>query len=1123
MADFNDSLFVFRDEGGRRWTRLRLFLLLATLLLFLGTVFFVRYLITTPHLQQPAEVQQLRNHLSAAKQVQGHSAGFITAQPLWLRFSKARKQQKDPLAPAGPLPAPAPDHAAPPGEVRLGFYVGWDPGSYDSLRAHAGELTHVSPEWLTVVDGEGKLRVNPDRKMLEVAEDNHLVVLPLLNNLVDNTWEPEAVEGLINGPPTRQEDFISTLLQHLDEADAGGILIDWNELDPAYRQSLTLFLSRLATALHAREMQLWLCIPMGLDLKTFDLEALAPVVDRFVAMLHDENSESDPPGPIASQPWFEGWLRTVLGYGHPGQWITAIGAYGYDWTKGRKKADAVGFADALSHAGRAGLQECRSETPSYNPHFSYMDGDTEHEVWFLDGITFLNQMRVSRDLRAGGIAISRLGTEDPALWQALALNPSGPVAAGALNPLRTLLPADAVAQVGKGNFLTIEDSLAKGYREVEVDSTGQATTVYRLFPTYRTIVHQGKGQAEEVAISFDDGPDQNWTPAILDILKAKGVKGSFFMVGERMEEHPALVQRILREGHDIGVHTYTHPNLAEVSGERARLELNATQRLMETITGHSTFLFRPPYHADSQPHAPDELTPVQIAQALGYLTVASDIDPEDWSQPGVDTIVQRVKEQRPWGNIILLHDAGGDRGQTIEALPLIIDYLKTRGDRIVSLGQLLGIPVSPFMQPLPKNQQSFLSLIGNSGFRLLHVVGELCWAFMIVATVLVTLRTLLVALLAQFHRCKPVTFPHDGTIFQPPITIVLAAYNEEKVIGRTLDALLQADYPGHMELIVIDDGSNDRTAAVVTEISGHDSRIRLLRQENRGKARALRVGFQAATHEIIVTLDADTIFQQDTISILVRAMRDQKIGAVSGRVQVGNQQSLVARFQALEYTCGFNLDRRAYQQLNCITVVPGAASAWRKSAVMAAGGISSDTLAEDTDLTLSLHRAGYRIGYAPQAVAWTEAPETYGALLKQRFRWAFGTLQCLWKHRDLVGNPRYKALGWFSLPAIWFFQILLVAIGPVVDGFLLFSLFFGLGSAILFYLLIFLVMDLLLAALACRMEGEPLRYAWRIVPMRFLYRPLLAWVVWKSIIRAAKGALVGWGKLERTASSIIRT
>lgn len=1120
MADLDDSLFIFRDEGGKRWPRLRLVLMLASLLFFLGAVLFVRFLIITPQLQLPAAVQQLRAHLRSGVQQDNLTSPAAPA-PLWLRFSKTKG-----LSPASsPSKKPAAlevmDTAA---EVRLGFYVSWDPASYESLLAHAGQLTHVSPEWLTIVDGEGTLQVKSDRQMLEVAKDNEIILLPLLRNLVGDTWQPEAVEGLINGPQARQDRFIALLLDHLLEAGAGGVLIDWNQIDPAYQQSLTLLLSRLADALHRQEMQLWLCIPVGLELKAFDLETLATVVDRFVAVLHDENSEVDPPGPIASQPWFDGWLQTLLAYGKPSQWVIALGAYGYDWAQGQIQAQTIGFADIMTRAGRAGLHDCRSRQPLYNPHFSYMDNDTEHTVWFLDGVTFFNQVCSARRLHAGGIAVSRLGSEDPAIWQVLPLARPVPVLSAALDFLRPLVPKNTVSQLGSGNYLIIEDNRANGYREIAVDADGKLTLTYTAFPSYTTISHQGQGQPGDVAISFDDGPDPEWTPAILDILRDRGVKASFFMVGERMEKNPELVERIVRDGHEIGVHTYTHPNLAEVSDERARLELNATQRLIETITGRSTFLFRPPYNADSQPHSPAELVPIQIAQGLGYLTVSSDIDPEDWSRPGVDAIVQRVKEQRLQGNVILLHDAGGNRSQTIAALPLIIDYLQVRGDRLVPLGQLLGASTASLMPPLPENHQSLLRMIGDSGFRLMHVVGQLGWAFMIVATILITLRTLIVAVLAQSHRHRPVSSPAASALTsQPPISIVIAAYNEEKVIGRTLESLLRTDYRGTIELIVVDDGSTDRTASLVAEVAAQDSRLRLLRQNNQGKARALRAGFHTAAHEIIVTLDADTLFRPDTIIHLVQSMQDERIGAVSGHVKVGNKQTLVARFQDLEYTCGFNLDRRAYHQLNCITVVPGAVSAWRRTAVMAAGGISSDTLAEDTDLTLSLHRAGYRIAYAPRAVAWTEAPDNYSALAQQRFRWAFGTLQCLWKHRDLVGNPKYKALGWFSLPSIWLFQILLVAVSPVIDGLLVFSLFFGMQFSILLYLCAFLAMDLLLAALACWMEGDSLRAAWRILPMRFIYRPLLAWVIWKSIIRAAKGALVGWGKLERSASITLKT
>ena len=1118
MAELDDSLFIFRDKAGKRWPRLRFLLLVCSLISFLAAVLFVWFLLITPQLKLPLAVQELRAHLRSGMQLQGRPAGADAPAQLWLRFSKNRGLSTAAQPPRVPGTAFSENNPEIP-EIRLGFYVSWDPGSHDALLAHGEQLTHVSPEWLTLVDGEGNLEVKTDQQLLETARDKNIIVLPLLRNLVGDEWQPEAVEGLLNGPEERQDRFIARLLDHLREAEAGGVLIDWNLIDPAYRQQLTQLLDRLAAALHRQEMQLWLCIPVGLELKLFDLEALSPIVDRFVALLHDENSESDPPGPIASQPWFDGWLQTLLAYGNPSQWVIAIGVYGYDWAQGEKEARVISFADVMTLAGRAGLQECRSRSPLYHPSFSYMDNDTEHLVWFLDGVTFANQARAARALHAGGIAVSRLGAEDPALWDVFSLAAAGPVSAAAQNLLRPLIPHDAVAQIGSGNFLMVEDNQARGYRETAVDSAGRLEAAYKLFPSYTTISHQGKGRPDEVALSFDDGPDSEWTPVILDILKARGVKASFFMVGDRMEEHPDLVERIQREGHEIGVHTYTHPNLAEVSEERARLEFNATQRLIEAITGNSTFLFRPPYNADSRPHAPAELAPVKIAQRLGYLTVASDIDPEDWSRPGAEVIVQRVKDQRGQGNVILLHDSGGNRSETVAALPLIIDYLQVRGDRIVSLSRLLGAPAATLMPQLPKNQQPLLRLVGDSGFRILHLIGELSWAFMIVATALVTLRTLAVALLAQWNRYRAVAASPaavDGG--QPPVSIVIAAFNEEKVIGRTLENLRHTDYSGEMEIIVVDDGSTDRTAEVAAGIAAEESRLQLIRQPNLGKARALRAGFQAAAHEIIVTLDADTLFQPDTIPQLVRQMGDEKMGAVSGHVKVGNLRTAVARFQDLEYTCGFNLDRRAYEQLNCITVVPGAASVWRRSAVMAAGGISSDTLAEDTDLTLSLHRAGYRIGYAPQAIAWTEAPETWTTLARQRFRWAFGTLQCLWKHRDLVGGSRNRALGWFSLPSIWFFQILLVAISPLVDGLLIFSLFFGLGLPILFYLVVFLAMDLLLAGLACWMEAEPLRHAWRILPMRFLYRPLLAWVVWKSLIRAAKGALVGWGKLERSAS-----
>jgi cellulose synthase/poly-beta-1,6-N-acetylglucosamine synthase-like glycosyltransferase len=527
-------------------------------------------------------------------------------------------------------------------------------------------------------------------------------------------------------------------------------------------------------------------------------------------------------------------------------------------------------------------------------------------------------------------------------------------------------------------------------------------------------------------------------------------------------------------------------------------------------------LFRPPYAADTSPAQISELLPLQVAEELNYLVVMENIDPQDWAKPGADIILQRVKQQRRDGSIILLHDAGGDRSQTVAALPHILDWLHTRGDAVVPLSTLLGTTHDALMPPLQGSNPSLTRLVSSTGFHIFHAAEEFLWAFMIVATALVVARTLIVIWLAYRFRRGP-----RGD-FAEPVSVVMAAYNEGKVIDGTLRSLLDADYKGEVEIIVVDDGSRDDTAAEVQKIVSVDARVRLLQQENRGKARALQRALAAVRHRVVVFIDADTHFQRDTLSSLLEPFADKNVAAVSGHAKVGNLRTFIARCQALEYTCGFNLDRRAYTRWNCITVVPGAISAIRKNAIDQAGGLSLETLAEDTDLTLALHKDRQRIVYVPQAIAWTEAPESVRTLARQRFRWAYGTLQCLWKHRDMVFNWNYRALGWFSLPSIWFFQIILIAVTPMVDLFLLGSLPFGAWRALLPFVITFLSMDVILATLACILEREPILRAWRILPMRLIYRPMLSYCIWKAILRAVKGAWVSWGKLERTASVPVR-
>jgi len=1117
MAEFPPEQvtpFVFSDPSGKRWPRLRLILLTGGVLFFIALVLFVQTLFVTPKMNVPFSLRQLKGQLRAL-QKQNPAGQLSPASLLWQKFGAARQAAKK-LGGTAPATSPRPRKKPPDNEVRLAFYANGDPYSYASLEQHASQITHVCPEWMTVIDGLGDLQIDSDSRVSKLAATKGIALMPLLTNLVGDAWQPEAIENLAHGPANRQDRFIAHVLSVLRNAKAAGVVVDWEQIDPAYKKDLTAFIDKFTDALHDDNKELWLCVQPGQELDYIDIDALSDNVDRFMAMLFDETSDTDPPGPLASRSWFEGWLRVLLEGSDTKQWIIAIGSYGYDWPIGGKKAEMISFSEAMSRANDAELQSVGVEGPSYSPYFYFQDEDTEHGVWFLDAVTFLNQVREVRNQKAGGFALYRLGSEDPALWDALGVPRDFKMDSQTRQALELIKSTDTITDVGDGEIVTVDEDRTDGMRKLAVDGEGYLTAKYVKFAEFPTLYHQGAGGEHQVAITFDDGPDPRWTPKILDILKAANVKATFFVVGVNAERYPSLVRRIVNEGHEIGNHTYYHPNLALCWPEHIRLELNATQLLLETITGRATTFFRPPYAADTGPTELSELAPLKIAEDLNYLVVLENIDPQDWAKPGADIILRRIKQQRHDGSVILLHDAGGDRSQTVEALPGILDWLHTRGDTIVPLSTLLGTTRDAVMPPVQRDAQFLSRFVSGTGFRVYHSIEEFLWAFMIVATALVVIRTLIVIWLAARFRREP------KTDFAEPISVVMAAYNEEKVIAQTMRTLLATDYKGEIEVVIVDDGSRDQTAVEIERVAQSEPRVRLLKQENHGKARALQRGLAAARHGIIVFIDADTQCQRDTLPRLLEPFAEQGTGAVSGHAKVGNLRTFIARCQALEYTCGFNLDRRAYTRWKCITVVPGAISAVRKDAIDEAGGLSLDTLAEDTDLTLCLHKQRQRMVYVPEAIAWTEAPETVRALTRQRSRWAYGTLQCLWKHRDMVFNWNYRALGWFSLPSIWFFQIILVAVTPMVDLFLLVSLPFGVWNAVLPFIIIFLSMDVLLATLACILEREPILRAWRILPMRLIYRPMLSYCIWKAILRAIKGAWVSWGKLERTASVPVR-
>jgi len=526
---------------------------------------------------------------------------------------------------------------------------------------------------------------------------------------------------------------------------------------------------------------------------------------------------------------------------------------------------------------------------------------------------------------------------------------------------------------------------------------------------------------------------------------------------------------------------------------------------------------------------------------MGYLMVGVRIDPDDWTLPvTADQIVSRTMQRalaatpETRGQVILLHDSGGDRSATIEALPRLIHDLRAKGFRFVPVSDLGGFSRDQVMPPIPQSQRVFTRADAVAFFFLSTGGWTLQWIFLI-GILLGLGRLLFVGSLAfaQWLRSRRRERLHSGINYAPSVSVVVPAFNEEMVIEKTIRSLLASDYKS-FEIIIVDDGSKDNTSGVVVEKFGDENRVRLFTEANAGKAEALNTGLRHASGEVVIALDADTLFSPQTIGALAHRFYDPQIGAIAGNAKVGNRINLVTRWQALEYITSQNMDRRAFASLNCITVVPGAVGAWRRDLVEKAGGFTSDTLAEDQDLTLRIRRLGYKIGYEETAIAWTEAPDNLRALAKQRFRWAYGTLQCMWKHLDALFRPRYGTLGFIATPNVWIFQILFPLISPVMDLMLVYTLISagldrwqqpsGYSSTnlqqVLFYYALFLAIDWVSACFAFILEKrERWSLLWWLFLQRFCYRQVMYYVMLKSVAMAVRGPLVGWGTLERKATA----
>ncbi|MGW7403244.1 bifunctional polysaccharide deacetylase/glycosyltransferase family 2 protein [Streptomyces sp. NPDC054833] len=628
-----------------------------------------------------------------------------------------------------------------------------------------------------------------------------------------------------------------------------------------------------------------------------------------------------------------------------------------------------------------------------------------------------------------------------------------------------------------------------------------------------TSAHTARLKADTVALTFDDGPDPVWTPRILDVLRRNHVHATFFVVGTEVVDHPELVRRIVAEGHQIGIHTFTHPDLARIAPWQRSLELRETQLAVAGAAGVTTALLRPPYSSKNGALDDADWSVLQQADEAGYVTVLSTQDAEDWQRPGADRILANATPHGHAGQVVLMHDGGGDRAQTVAALSALIPRLKAHGFRFATVGAAVGMagPVQP--AGLGEHLQGIALIKAlRAGDWAVWLLGVLMYA----AGVLSVLRAAVVLVAARRHR--RLRAKGRGRSWGPPVTepvsVIVPAYNESAGIEAAVRSLLASDHP--VEIIVVDDGSTDGTADLVESLR---LPVRVIRQQNAGKPAALNTGLAAASFDLVVMVDGDTVFESDTVRTIVQPFADARVGAVSGNAKVLNRGGLLGRWQHIEYVVGFNLDRRLFDLAECMPTVPGAVGAFRRRALLGLGGVSDVTLAEDTDLTMALCRAGWRVVYEEEARAWTEAPASLNALWRQRYRWCYGTLQAMWKHRGaLAQRGAAGKLGRRGLVYLLLFQVLLPLLAPVVDVFALYGLVFLDPVRIIGLWLAFLLLQLLMGLYAFRLDGERPGPLWSLPLQQFVYRQLMYLVVIQSVFTALSGSRLRWQRMERYGS-----
>jgi cellulose synthase/poly-beta-1,6-N-acetylglucosamine synthase-like glycosyltransferase/peptidoglycan/xylan/chitin deacetylase (PgdA/CDA1 family) len=994
------------------------------------------------------------------------------------------------------------------------FVPAGDPTSTSALAAHCGALDLVLAQSFAFGAPDGSVQLLDQQAFsLPIAGAGAPGVFAVIG---PNPATSQATLHAVLDTDALLTRMVADLSRLMDAQQAHGLCLDLSGVQDLTPGTVL----KAVRALEARALQAGqqLCLIGIADAAFWGDSRIVDAID--LAVLRAFAEPETPTSLPSSLRWFRAAMADVGDRIPAEKRVIALGGFGFAWQSGRLEPERLSYAEVMYRMS-AGQGSLGFSPEVGSAKIRHLDARRRvNDIWLLDAVTFHNQ--ISQLDPGERIAVWPLGYEDPAIWALLERGEAPWQAAAVLDA-----PIDLGQQLrieGTGPIAAEVIAAVPGQRTVTQDAaTGLITAqAYATIPVPGRIMRGGMGPAGALSLSFEGLPTAAHLPPLLEILAHHNVDATFFVDGRTMLARGEGASLIEAAGHTIGmIVTRAEPTLPSFALGAGLID-NGTQLLIAHETGRRTLFVRERLADDPLPESLDDLAVLVQQRSAGYLPLFAGIA-APFGPFAPQSFVDRVRgEALADGTDVLTFDlnAGNDR-EVIAVLPAILAGLQDEGFEFGPLRGAAGLSTaqampSAAMPAFLRDALAFLVI----GFFLVQLTTVFLWLMLIAAA-----RSLIYLGLALLRGTRTAFDPD----FQPPVTVIVPAYNEEKVIEKCLDSILQSDY-ANFTVVVVDDGSTDRTSQIVAQKFGQDERVMLLQEENRGKWHAANFGLSVVETPYFVIADADSLFFPDTVRWLVQQFKDDRVGAVAGLVEVGNHENLLTACQRVEYIVSQSVMRRAYETFEGILVVPGAVGAWRTEAVLRAQAFSGETITEDADLTVAVHRAGYRVRFQEQARSVTEAPATVRAFMRQRLRWTFGMLEVSWKHRGAIAEGR--AVGLSIIDAIWF-GLVSCLLSPLVDVLLLLLLvdaiflvatggelsWSGFPTVVLLSYFFLTAIDMMNTIAAFWFER---RFQWRLlvlVPfLRFGYRQLLYISTIRAIWHALTGHMAGWNKLERTGS-----